>query len=63
LYGNRLGCFSFGLATDPVAIQLPPVATKPDMNGNGSKIEIFNPFGEAFELMKNFDATAFAFGN
>src|SRR5215472_6438463 len=22
------------------------------MNGNGSKIEIFKPFGEAFELMK-----------
>jgi len=41
----------------------PPTATKSDMNGNGSKIEIFKPFGEAFELMKNFDATAFAFGN
>ena len=25
---------------------------QPDMNGNGSKIEIFKPFGEAFELMK-----------
>jgi hypothetical protein len=24
----------------------------PPMNGNGSKIEIFKPFGEAFELMK-----------
>src|SRR6478672_7069920 len=24
----------------------------PRMNGNGSKIEIFKPFGEAFELMK-----------
>jgi len=22
------------------------------MNGNGSKIEIFKPFGESFELMK-----------
>jgi len=41
----------------------PPTATKSDINGNGSKIEIFKPFGEAFELMKNFDATAFAFGN
>jgi hypothetical protein len=40
------------LATDPIAIQSPPVDTKPDMNGNGSKIEIFKPFGEAFELMK-----------
>ncbi len=26
--------------------------TRSDMNGNGSKIEIFKPFGEAFELMK-----------
>ena len=43
---------SFGLATDPVAIQSPPVGIKPDMNGNGSKIEIFKPFGESFELMK-----------
>jgi hypothetical protein len=40
------------LAIDPVAIQSPPVGTKPDMNGNGSKIEIFKPFGESFELMK-----------
>jgi hypothetical protein len=40
------------LATDPLALQSPPVVTKPDMNGNGSKIEIFKPFGEAFELMK-----------
>src|SRR5258705_7616646 len=24
----------------------------PRMNGNGSKIEIFKPFGKAFELMK-----------
>jgi hypothetical protein len=51
------------LASDAVALQSPPVATKSDMNGTGSKIEIFKPFGEAFELMKNFDATAFAFGN
>jgi hypothetical protein len=28
------------------------VVTKSRMNGNGSKIEIFKPFGEAFELMK-----------
>ena len=49
---NRFACSSFGLATDPVAIQSPPVGTKPDMNGNGSKIEIFKPFGESFELMK-----------
>jgi hypothetical protein len=40
------------LATDPVAIQSPPVGTKLYMNGNGSKIEIFKPFGESFELMK-----------
>jgi hypothetical protein len=40
------------LATDPVLIESRPVDTKPDMNGNGSKIEIFKPFGEAFELMK-----------
>jgi hypothetical protein len=40
------------LATDVVALQSPPIATKSDMNGNGSKIEIFKPFGEAFELMK-----------
>jgi hypothetical protein len=40
------------LATDAVALQSPPVATKPEMNGNGSKVEIFKPFGEAFELMK-----------
>jgi hypothetical protein len=52
LCGNRFDCSSFGLATDPIAIQSPPVDAKPDMNGNGSKIEIFKPFGEAFELMK-----------
>jgi hypothetical protein len=40
------------LATDALAIQSPPVDTNADMNGNGSKIEIFKPFGEAFELMK-----------
>ena len=40
------------MATDAVALQSPQVATKSDMNGNGSKIEIFKPFGEAFELMK-----------
>jgi hypothetical protein len=40
------------LATDALALQSPPVATNPIMNGNGSKIEIFKPFGEAFELMK-----------
>jgi hypothetical protein len=52
LYGNRFGCSSFGLATDPVLIESRPVDTKLDMNGNESKIEIFKPFGEAFELMK-----------
>jgi hypothetical protein len=40
------------LATDVVALQSPLIATKSAMNGNGSKIEIFKPFGEAFELMK-----------
>jgi hypothetical protein len=40
------------LATDVVALQSPPIVTKSDMDGNGSKIEIFKPFGEAFELMK-----------
>jgi hypothetical protein len=40
------------LASGALALQSPPVVTKPDMNGNGSKIEIFKPFGEAFELMK-----------
>jgi hypothetical protein len=40
------------LASGAVALQSPPIATKPDMDGNGSKIEIFKPFGEAFELMK-----------
>jgi hypothetical protein len=40
------------LASDALALQSAPVATKSGMNGNGSKIEIFKPFGEAFELMK-----------
>jgi hypothetical protein len=40
------------LASDPLALQSPPVAIKLDMNGTESKIEIFKPFGEAFELMK-----------
>jgi hypothetical protein len=40
------------LAIDALPIQSPPIAAKSDMNGNGSKIEIFKPFGEAFELMK-----------
>jgi hypothetical protein len=52
LSGNRFGCSSFGLATDALALQSPPFATKSDMNRNASKIEIFMPFGEAFELMK-----------
>jgi hypothetical protein len=42
----------FGLASDALALQSPPVAARFDMDGNGSKIEIFKPFGEAFELMK-----------
>jgi MFS family permease len=49
---SGFGWYSFGLASDAPALQSPAVATKPDMNGNGSKIEIFKPFGEAFELMK-----------
>jgi hypothetical protein len=40
------------LASDALALQSLPVATKSDMNGPGSKIEIFKPFTEAFELMK-----------
>jgi hypothetical protein len=40
------------LASDALALQSPPVAAKLDMNGTESKIEIFKPFGEAFELMK-----------
>ena len=50
--GNRFGCSPFGLASDALGLESPPVVTKSDMNGNGSKIEIFKPFGEAFELMK-----------
>ena len=49
---QSLGWSSFSLASGALALQSPPVAAKPDMNGNGSKIEIFKPFGEAFELMK-----------
>ncbi len=33
------------------------------MNGNESKIEIFAPFGEAFELMKRILFQPFDFGN
>ena len=51
VYG-ALDCASLGLATDALALQSPPVADKPDMNGSESRIEIFKPFGEAFELMK-----------
>jgi hypothetical protein len=42
----------FGLASDTFALQSRPVVTTSDMNGNGSKIEIFKPFGDSFELMK-----------
>ena len=49
---NRFGCCSFGLASDALALQSPPVVTKPDMNGTEPYIEIFKPFGNAFELMK-----------
>ena len=42
----------FGLASDAFALQSRPVVTTSDMNGNGSKIEIFKPFGDSFELMK-----------
>jgi hypothetical protein len=47
-----LRLFPVWLGNRCVAIQSPPVATKSDMNGTESKIEIFKPFGEAFELMK-----------
>jgi hypothetical protein len=50
--GSGLGCCSFGLASDALALQSPPVASNSHMNGSESKIEIFKPFGEAFELMK-----------
>src|SRR5215475_10189268 len=49
---SGFGCCSFGLACDALVLQSPPVAAKLDMNGTESKIEIFKPFGEAFELMK-----------
>jgi hypothetical protein len=39
-------------ACDVLALQSPPTAARFDMDENGSKIEIFKPFGEAFELMK-----------
>src|SRR5207249_117278 len=42
---------SFGLATDTLALQSPPLSHT-SMNATGPKIEIFKPFGEAFELMK-----------
>jgi hypothetical protein len=42
----------FGLASGALVLQSPTLGNKWDMNGNGSKIEIFKPFGEAFELMK-----------
>jgi hypothetical protein len=44
--------FSFGLANDELVLQSRPVASKSDMNGTETKIEIFKPFGDAFELMK-----------
>jgi hypothetical protein len=40
------------LASDALALQSPPIASKSDMNGTEPKIEIFKPFGDAFELMK-----------
>jgi hypothetical protein len=49
---HGFACCSFDLATDALALQSPPVVTKSDMNGTELKIEIFKPFGEAFELMK-----------
>jgi hypothetical protein len=50
--GSGFACCSFGLASDELALQSPPVGSKSDMNGTEAKIEIFKPFGEAFELMK-----------
>ena len=47
-----MGRFSFGLASGALALQSRRFGDTGDMNGNGSKIEIFKPFGEAFELMK-----------
>jgi hypothetical protein len=40
------------LASDALALQSALPAGRSDMDGNTSKIEIFKPFGEAFELMK-----------
>jgi hypothetical protein len=42
----------FDLASDTLALQSPLIAGGSDMNGTASKIEIFKPFGEAFEQMK-----------
>ncbi|PYJ27786.1 MAG: hypothetical protein DME90_09370 [Verrucomicrobia bacterium] len=39
------------MATDAVALQSPPPHNS-NVNGSEPKIEIFKPFGEAFELMK-----------
>ena len=51
--GRRMRCpDSFGLASGALVLKSRPVVTKFDMNGTGSKIEIFKPFGEAFDLMK-----------
>ena len=50
--GSGFACCSFGLASVALALQSPRVGSKSDMNGTESKIEIFKPFGEAFELMK-----------
>src|SRR5438552_16678985 len=57
LTSSRANCttttsVAFHLTSNPVTIQSPPVNTKPNMNENGSKIEIFKPFSESFELMK-----------
>jgi hypothetical protein len=43
---------SFGLANNALALQSQPFAGKSAMNGTEAKIEIFKPFGDAFELMK-----------
>jgi hypothetical protein len=52
LWWKRFGCSSFALASGALALQSPPLGNKWDMNGTESKIEIFKPFGEAFELTK-----------
>jgi hypothetical protein len=49
---NCFRCASIGLASDALALQSPPIASEFGMNGTKPKIEIFKPFGEAFELMK-----------